>query len=976
MPKRWGLVACLDGLSSFVKGRRTTRYATVHNMRIHHERRNQTVRKGAKHHFTQPKANGHDSGTAEKQPPKPPYRFAGDLPAPLEPLRASRQWLVWDYVWNDRKEKWDKPPRSAHTGRLASINNPDNLGTFPEAVATAARQELAGVGFLLTPGDDWTGIDLDDCITDSGSYSPLAAEIIDYAETYAEVSPSGKGVRLFALGKVDKPLKHDASGIEVYGTGRYLTITGRQIERTPSEIRPAPRTLARLKAIVEAAQEARRAKPNSKANGKAQTGSGFWGNVNAAALTNLDRWVPELHPTAEKQATGAWRITSEDLGRNLEEDLSYHPDGVRDFGEEGGFSPIDAVQKYGDASDATVAAMWLCQKLGIEPASLGWRGGAKAPSQERHAKPSATERQGSFLLVREHNGERSAGVYYNDTEEAKDADDPKGEPNWRWFCSPLEPLARTRGKDNRNWGRLVEVVDRDGVRHVWAMPARIGPTVGDGADFRRELVDRGLEIASGGKARHRLSDYVTMWKPSRTVRCVSTVGWCGDAFILPDRTFGGTEEVVLQTEGVAPEFAVAGSLDKWRREIAALCVGNSRLTFGVSTAFAGPLLYLANEESGGAHFWGPSSIGKTTILHGARSVWGTPLGSWRATDNSAEATAAGACDTLKTLDEISQAPKAAVGEIAYMLGNGRGKSRMNRNITLRPSLLWRVLFLSTGEVGLATRLQEAGDKARAGQEVRVLEIPADAGKSMGIFENIHDFTSAAELAEHLRLAADRNCGHAAREYVACLATKVKEATRAIHEMRAKFIADHCPTGADGQVRRACGRFAVIAIAGELATMFGITGWDIGEAEEAAARCWQDWLRERGGAGAAEVRNAFRQVRLFLEQHGESRFSVWGNLKERPVANRAGFRKCFDSGTQYYVLPEVFRAEVCKGLDAAMVARAMEERGWLHTQRPHMTRKENIPGEGKRRRVYVIPPEFLSADMDNSAGTDGDAGDEL
>ena len=458
------------------------------------------------------------------------------------------------------------------------------------------------------------------------------------------------------------------------------------------------------------------------------------------------------------------------------------------------------------------------------------------------------------------------------------------------------------------------------------------------------------------------------------VRCVSTVGWCGDAFVMPDKTFGGTEEVVLQVEGVAPEFTVAGSLDNWQREIAAPCAGNSRLTFGLSMAFAGPLLYLANEESGGAHFWGPSSIGKTTILHAARSGWGTPLGSWRTTDNSAEAAAAGACDTFKTLDEISQANPRVVSELAYMLGNERGKGRMNRNATLRQTLRWRVLFLSTGEVGMATRLLEGGGKARAGQEVRVLEIPADAGQGMGIFENLHGFRSAAELAEHLRLAADRNCGHAAREYVERLTKDVARVTRAVHEERQDFIAENCPKGADGQVRRACGRFAVIATAGELATLFGITGWKPGEAKASVVRCWLDWLTARGGAGAAEQREGFNQVRLFLEQHGDARFSTpWDAANDRAVINRAGFRKQSESGPTFYVLPQVWRTEVCKGLDATKVARDMIKRGWMLSDPGRLTGKPRIPQQGTTLRVYVIPPEFFQADTESDGDT-GDSGD--
>jgi putative DNA primase/helicase len=598
----------------------------------------------------------------------------------------------------------------------------------------------------------------------------------------------------------------------------------------------------------------------------------------------------------------------------------------------------------------------------------------------RKAKPAATqeartatERQGNFVLVRQETGSRQPGVYFVDDND-----------EWSWVCSPLEPLADTRDRDNRNWGTLLEVVDRDGKRHVWVMPAEIGPTVGDGTEFRRALANRGHKTAAGNKARNRLSDFVTTWRPSRKVRCVGAIGWCGDAFVMPDETFGGAENVVLQVEGVAPEFATAGALDGWRTEIAARCTGNSRLAFAVSAAFAGPLLKLAGEESGGVHFRGQSSIGKTTGLHVARSVWGAPLGSWRTTDNNAEAIAAGACDALLTLDEIGQASPRVVGELAYMLGNGRGKGRMKRDATARTVHRWRVLFLSTGEVPMATRIMEGGDKARAGQEVRVLEIAADAGQGRGLFEALHGYRDGAQLAEHLRLAADRNCGHAAREFLGHITKDVNGLAKTIPEARARFIAEHCPADADGQVKRACGRFAVVGIAGELATQYGVTGWRKGEATAAAVHLFRDWLDARGGAGAAETREAFSQVRAFLEQHGEARFApAWDRTTtyvaaggenvetaktDRPVINRAGFRKVSDDGTTFYVLPEVWRREVCKGLDATAVAAAMVGRGWmLPGEGSNLAQKPRIPGEGLLR-VYVIPPVFLSQPENEGADT--------
>ena len=331
-----------------------------------------------------------DGATANNDlPDQPLYRFDGKLPTALAHLCDQPRWVAWSYRCKDGR--WTKPPIDPRSGRTASVSNPDTWGTFEVALAGMERHGLAGVGLVLTVNDDITGIDLDDCITDAGFYSPLAAEVIEYGETYAEISPSGEGIRIFARGKIDAALKDDKVGIEVYGTGRYLTVTGQQIEGTPSEIREAPRTLARLKAVVEAARGVKPTKPN----GKATRTEDFFGNVNAAALTHLDLWVPFLHPTARKHATGAWRVSSQNLGRDLEEDLAYHPDGIRDHGEESGHTAIDAVMKYGDEADAKAAALWLCHRMGVEPTALGWRptrsmpNGNRRPGEERDSSGEA-----------------------------------------------------------------------------------------------------------------------------------------------------------------------------------------------------------------------------------------------------------------------------------------------------------------------------------------------------------------------------------------------------------------------------------------------------------------------------------------------------------------------------------------------------------------------------------------------------------
>ena len=247
-----------------------------------------------------------------------------------------------------------------------------------------------------TADGDIIGIDLDDCITDAGTFSPLAAEIIGYGESYAEVSPSGEGIRIFIRGKIESALKDDATGVEVYSTGRYLTVTGNQVDGTPSEIRLAPRTLDKLTAIVGGAREAKRPKSNGKVHA---AGDDFFANVNAAALANLDDWVPHLHPAACKQPNGAWRVSSKDFGRDLEEDLAYHPDGIRDHGEEHGLTPIDAVQRYGRGANAVDAALWLCQRMGIGPASLGWRGKQRTTEREINQRRAGADKPSQATVL-------------------------------------------------------------------------------------------------------------------------------------------------------------------------------------------------------------------------------------------------------------------------------------------------------------------------------------------------------------------------------------------------------------------------------------------------------------------------------------------------------------------------------------------------------------------------------------------------
>jgi uncharacterized protein (DUF927 family) len=559
-----------------------------------------------------------------------------------------------------------------------------------------------------------------------------------------------------------------------------------------------------------------------------------------------------------------------------------------------------------------------------------------------------------------------------------------------WLCAPFEVLAQTRDAHGSAWGKLLRWQDPDGRVHEWPMPMKV---LGGGRDdLWRELLDGGLQISSNISSRNKLADYLSSLEVTRRARAVSRIGWHAEEavsiFVLPDATYGNApdERVLWQTEArTDTAYNKSGSEKDWMHNIAARCIGNSRLVLAVSAAFAAPLLFAAGEENGGFHFNGSSRAGKTTLLRVAGSVWGGGgirgyLRSWRATSNGLEGIAEAHCDTLLCLDEMGQVDAREAGEIAYMLANGCGKGRARRDGAPRRPAQWRVLFLSSGEISLGDKIAEIGKRSRAGQEIRLVEIPADAGAGFGAFENLHGATSPGVFAEELRSATERYYGAPIRGFLERLTAR--QATDAsglgdlLRAARDEFLAGHLPDGASAQVRSVCGRFALVAAAGSLATVFGLTSWPDDESDRAAAVCFRAWLDRRGSAGDHDTEAGIRQVIGYFEAHGGSRFeAAWDDDVQR-VVNRVGFRRLGDSGCwEYMVLPIQWRSEVAKGFDGAQLARVMVGRGYLiPDQGGSPSKTVKVPGHGSVR-LYVFRPGIIGESAREAAPT-GETGDRV
>jgi uncharacterized protein (DUF927 family) len=309
---------------------------------------------------------------------------------------------------------------------------------------------------------------------------------------------------------------------------------------------------------------------------------------------------------------------------------------------------------------------------------------------------------------------------------------------------------------------------------------------------------------------------------------------------------------------------------------------------------------------------------------------------------------------LLILDELSQIDPKEAGEAAYLLANGQGKARASRTGSARQSARWRLLVLSAGEESLTALMARAGRQANAGQEIRLADIEADAGAGMGAFEVLYDHSSPAALAQAIKDSAARYHGTAGQAWLRAIVADRAKLADLITDGIQQFVEDVVPKDAAGQVLRVARRFAMVAVAGELAAHYTITTWTLGEATKAAQKCFAAWLDSFGGTGNREERNLLAQVRAFFETHGASRFEdVAAHLDQR-VVNRAGFYRTNASGErEFLVLPEAFKRDVCQGFEARVAAQALVAAGWIMSGKDGKTaQKPRLPGLGPTR-CYVF-----------------------
>jgi uncharacterized protein (DUF927 family) len=547
-----------------------------------------------------------------------------------------------------------------------------------------------------------------------------------------------------------------------------------------------------------------------------------------------------------------------------------------------------------------------------------------------------------------------------------------GETRLVRLSDPLQVPALARDEEGGGWAPVLEFKDRDGMKRQEIIPFRL--FLGDGADGIKQLADCGLAIEPGREAIDGLKQYIASARPQQRARLMDATGWHGGAYLFPDGQIGDPVETLIYrgSKRALGVFTPRGKLRAWQDEIAALAVGNSRLLFTLSAAFAGPLLKPCGGPSFAFHWVGDSSLGKSGALHAAGSVWGNPAGtvnSWRSTDNSLEYVAAQFNDGLLILDEIKEVDPKQAGAIAYMLGNSKGKNRAHHAGGLREAITWRIAMLSSGEIGLADHLASAGQKTHAGQAVRFIELPADAGPGgFGMWSELHHLADGRGFTDSLKTAAAKHYGTAGRAFLAALIEHLPDVPATVQRVQKAFFTECVPADAGGQVQRVAGAFALVAAAGELATEWQVCPWHTRDAFAAAGLMFEQWLKARPTSGNLEEATILAHVRQLMERNWQARFVDWHRVSEEnadlsrmaAVHDTLGFRKRATPWNEdepaylFYVTRGRFTEEFCNkgGFKPRRVAAVLKAKGILKSDEDAATLKETLPN-GDPRSYCII-----------------------
>lgn len=561
-------------------------------------------------------------------------------------------------------------------------------------------------------------------------------------------------------------------------------------------------------------------------------------------------------------------------------------------------------------------------------------------------------------------------------------------------CDAFEVIGEFHDCEGSESGIMIRFVGANGLETTQKVLHRELHT--DPRAICGNLAAKGLKI--NPKLRDDFIAYISQLNSKNKIIILKNSGWNSlggsTCYALPPNTIiNNGEDVKAEFDwpGANP-FDSQGTLEQWRAGVGSLSIGQQLPMFAISAAFAPTLLGPTEMDGCAFNFFAGSSSGKTTSIKAAASTWGkgdTGRGfveGWDNTINAVEKLAARSNDNILIFDELSRAKSKEIGQISYMIAEGKGRGRMSKSLTLREKNTWSTIVLSTGETTLEALVnRDQYGEINAGMLVRFLDVYADPGKGFGVFNDTGGFNSARDLADAIKNEAIKHYGVAGPSFIKEIIShdlqKVAEEVKiSVQDFVKKYAGDK-----SAQAQRAAASFGLVGAAGELAIKYSIVPWEVGSAHQAAAWAFNSYLQHRGDHGlqAIEEQQIIEHIHLQLQKYGDSKFEAIPKCDDRFVHERWGYRlensSVFGAGDDdlkyahekhndtivFCISAPVFKEHFCNGKHIRTVAGVLNKNGFLDAVeeaagggKSETRFAARLSFEGSRDRYYQIKGSIL------------------
>ncbi|NGZ27462.1 MAG: DUF927 domain-containing protein [Magnetococcales bacterium] len=420
-------------------------------------------------------------------------------------------------------------------------------------------------------------------------------------------------------------------------------------------------------------------------------------------------------------------------------------------------------------------------------------------------------------------------------------------------------------EENEKWSIKIAGVDWD------EKPVEVSIPMSDRSNpnaVQKTMEDAGFKIKSNKDVK-AISWLLQNTHPKDRVYLVERGGWRlnENVFILGDNTIGISKigvkyERLPDSKKYRENFQSAGTLRTWQVNVSKPALHSPGLVLSISLGFAAPLLQILGIESGGFHFFAPSSSGKTLLCSASVSLY-AGMGAvypFNGTPTGIEDLAIYHDGLSLVLDEAKQLdPNPVVAakkarSVAYQITGGKRRARSVHTGNWNGNQNWKVFLLTTGEDSMADLANMGNTKRFDGEELRLIDVPVDEEEGMGIFRSIPErCASPGDFWEEFHNSCEANHGTAMPAYLDRLTHDHREDREGLQKLINKFIdyfmREMKVDRLNGREVRFAKRFALAYAGARLATKYNVLPWTQKETLDNIRRCYTRsrayWLAARG-----------------------------------------------------------------------------------------------------------------------------------